>query len=596
MTKVALYARYSSDLQSENSIDDQLRTCRERAAREGWEVVGEYFDRALSGASMMRPGVQELMAAARGGKFDIALSEALDRLSRDQEDIAHIYKNLKFSDVRLFTLSEGEIDEMHIGLKGTMNSLFIRELARKTKRGLEGRALEGKSAGGKAFGYQTVRQFNAKGELIDEERRIVPEEAAIVQRIFAEFLKGKSPRKIAFELNRDGVASPTGEGWGQTSINGNRRRGTGILNNELYIGRMLWNRLRYVKDPKTGKRMSRLNPEGEWVITDVPHLRIIDQDTWDAVKAYQRKLDDVPVFNLKKRPPNLLSYLLACGECGGGMSIVAARRYGCSTARNKGTCGNRTTISQDALEEKVIGTLRDRLMQPELSDLFCTEYTNHLNRTRMAHNATRAQYEAELVKTQKAIDKIIESIKDGIDVSLIKDEANGLQRRKEQLTQILGTTEEAPAYIHPRMAQRYATAVRELIKSFNDPIHRDESAKLMRELIEKIVLTPNGDRTALVADLYGDLAGILQISRSTGDKIELKPERELDQVDLSEIQQVRDLVDSFGTHGACGSQAKQVQLVAGAVGALNLPPHYGKVQLVAGTGFRHGRTLARVAA
>ena len=585
MTKVALYARYSTDMQSQSSIDDQLRTCRERAQREGWEVFDDYYDRAISGASMMRPGLQELMADARAGKFEVVLSEALDRVSRDQEDIAHIYKHLKFADIRFVTLSEGDIDEMHIGLKGTMNSLFLKELARKTKRGLEGRALQGKSVGGKALGYQTVKQFNGKGEVIEEERCIVAVEAEIVKRIFADFLKGKSPRKIAFELNQEKIPSPSGNGWGSSTINGNRRRGTGILNNELYIGRMVWNRLTYRKDPTTRKRISRLNPESEWVTIDLPELRIIDQETWDAVKSYQRKLDAQPTFNTKKRPPNLLSYLLVCGECGGGLSIIAERRYGCSTARNKGTCCNRTTIRQDVLEDKVIGTLRSRLMQPELTKIFCDEYTAHLNKVRMSHNAKRAQHEAELAKTQKAIDKVIESIKDGIDVSLIKDEANGLQRRKEQLTAILSTTEEAPSYIHPRMADRYATAVKELINSLDDPTHRDESSRILRELIDKIVLTPNEDRTALVVDLYGDLAGILQISQGNGRKIELKPKDELDNSLLVEIQQIQEMVDSAGTDGNCGLQAKQVQMVAGAMRRLNLTPDYGKVQLVAGVGF-----------
>jgi site-specific DNA recombinase len=242
----------------------------------------------------------------------VVLSEALDRVSRDQEDIAHIYKHLKFADIRFVTLSEGDIDEMHIGLKGTMNSLFLKELARKTKRGLEGRALQGKSVGGKALGYQTVKQFNGKGEVIEEERRIVPDEAEIVKRIFADFLKGKSPRKIAFELNQEKIPSPSGNGWGSSTINGNRRRGTGILNNELYIGLMVWNRLTYKKDPTTRKRISRFNPESEWVTIDLPELRIIDQETWDAVKSYQRKLDAQPTFNTKKRQPiSIREWLIA---------------------------------------------------------------------------------------------------------------------------------------------------------------------------------------------------------------------------------------------------------------------------------------------
>lgn len=153
MNRVAIYARYSSDLQSDASIDDQIRTCRERAEREGWVVTGVYADHAVSGASMMRAEIQDLILDARAHKFDIVIAEALDRLSRDQEDIAHIYKRLTFEGVRIVTLSEGEVGKLHIGLKGTMNALFLEELARKTHRGLQGRVLAGKSAGGRAYGY-----------------------------------------------------------------------------------------------------------------------------------------------------------------------------------------------------------------------------------------------------------------------------------------------------------------------------------------------------------------------------------------------------------------------------------------------------------
>jgi hypothetical protein len=78
-----------------------------------------------------------------------------------------------------------------------------------------------------------------------------------------------------------------GGAWGPSTIHGNRDRGTGILNNELYIGRLIWNRLRYLKDPETGKRVSRLNPENEWILQEVPELRIIEPDLWEAAKARQ---------------------------------------------------------------------------------------------------------------------------------------------------------------------------------------------------------------------------------------------------------------------------------------------------------------------
>ena len=139
MTRVAIYARYSSDKQREASIEDQIRVCEERAELEGWKIIKSYFDRATSGASLIRPGIQELMSQAQAGKFDLVLSESLDRISRDQEDIAGVYKRLRFAGVEILTLSEGPINELHIGLKGTMGALYLKELADKTRRGLRGR-------------------------------------------------------------------------------------------------------------------------------------------------------------------------------------------------------------------------------------------------------------------------------------------------------------------------------------------------------------------------------------------------------------------------------------------------------------------------
>ena len=84
--KVAIYARYSSDNQREASIADQLRVCRELAARQGWTVVEEFTDHAISGATLLRSGFQALMRDALNQRFDVVLAEALDRFSRDQED------------------------------------------------------------------------------------------------------------------------------------------------------------------------------------------------------------------------------------------------------------------------------------------------------------------------------------------------------------------------------------------------------------------------------------------------------------------------------------------------------------------------------
>ena len=160
------------------------------------------------------------------------------------------------------------------------------------------------------------------------------------------------PRARARALSRArsinaACGGPHGRPWGDTTIRGHAKKGTGILNNELYRGRLVWGRQRFIKDPATGRRVSRLNSAGSEVVVDVPHLRIIDDELWDAVKCRQaqvaRPLTDPHVttpLNDLHRPRFLLSGLLTCGVCGGGYTITAKDRYGCARRGSQGTCSN----------------------------------------------------------------------------------------------------------------------------------------------------------------------------------------------------------------------------------------------------------------
>jgi site-specific DNA recombinase len=132
MSRVAIYALYSSDSQRDPSIEHQIRVCRQRAERERCFIVDCYADHSISGATLMRPGVQMLIEDGLGGKFDIVLCEDLDRLSHEQGDIAGIYKRMEFAAVKIFTLSDGIVTHLHIGLKGTMNARYLKNLAAKT--------------------------------------------------------------------------------------------------------------------------------------------------------------------------------------------------------------------------------------------------------------------------------------------------------------------------------------------------------------------------------------------------------------------------------------------------------------------------------
>jgi DNA invertase Pin-like site-specific DNA recombinase len=359
--RAAIYARYSTDLQSASSIEDQIRLCREGVEKENGAIIDTYSDYAISGSSLRnRPGMQALLEGAKRGKFDCVIAEALDRLSRDLEDIAAIYKRLRHSDIRLLTLAEGEISELHVGLKGTMNALFLKDLALKIRRGQRGRVEAGRIPGGSSYGYRVKRRLLADGSVSTGEREIDPQ-AAIIRRVFKEYADGVAPRQIAARLNREAVPSPRGGQWNASTINGNRRRRNGILNNELYAGRIIYNRQRFLKDPETGKRIARPNPEHEWVTKEVPDLRIIEDDLWERVQAIKQRYSS-RWGNKRQSKKRLLSGLLKCGCCGGGMTISRGDRYYCSARREKSTCNADRGIGVHQLEQRVLNGLRDILL------------------------------------------------------------------------------------------------------------------------------------------------------------------------------------------------------------------------------------------
>ncbi|WP_075616590.1 recombinase family protein [Allorhizobium taibaishanense] len=513
--KVALYARYSSDNQRDASIEDQLRICRARAEREGWTIVDSYTDRAISGASLLRPGVQELIADGLKRRFDLILTESLDRLSRDQEDIAGFYKRMRFAGVSIVTLSEGEVSELHIGLKGTMGALYLKDLADKTRRGLRGRIEDGKSGGGLCYGYDVVRQLDEAGAASRGERTINAAEADIVRRIFAEYLAGKSSRTIAMMLNSEGVPGPQGSEWGPSTIHGNPKRGTGILNNELYVGKLVWNRLRYLKDPDTGKRVSRLNPESDWVVQDVPELRIVDQSIWKLVKERQDQLalepgarpGDNMSLNDRRRPKHLFTGLVKCGCCGGGYSMISKDMLGCTNARTKGTCDNRLNIRRDTLEASILNGLDKHLMEPELFKEFCDEFTREVNQARMEARASLESAEVEIKRIDRELDTLLDLILKGGAADRINEKMVGLEKRKRELSSMLETTEAPPPLLHPNLARYYHEEITALHDQLGNEETRGRAAQMLRTLVERIELVPNSDELAIV--LRGDLAAIL---------------------------------------------------------------------------------------
>ena len=180
--RAAIYARFSSDLQDLRSIADQVDLARRYAEARSLNVVEVYDDAAISGASTLnRPGLLRLIADAQARRFDIIVTESLDRLSRSQADIAALYEKLQFLGVRIETLADGAVSEIHVGLKGTMSALFLKDLAQKTRRGQIGRVKAGRIPGGRSYAYDVLKDGDERGR-----RAINPAEADIVRALSGE--------------------------------------------------------------------------------------------------------------------------------------------------------------------------------------------------------------------------------------------------------------------------------------------------------------------------------------------------------------------------------------------------------------------------
>ena len=346
---VAIYARYSSALQNDRSIEDQITLCMD-ALRADEQVAEVFYDRAKSGVfAHNRDGLNNLLSTMQRGIFSIILTENLNRVSRCMEDAARIYKLARFHGVRIRTLSDGEISEMHVGFNSTVSAMQINQIREQTRRGQMGNIRAGKASGGLAYGYR-VRPLNNDGRHEPGLREIDPEQAAVVHRIYDEYASGITVAAIVRQLNADGIPSPSGRLWARTTLLGHFDRKDGILQNSIYLGLLVWGRCPEVKHPVNAKRVIRVKAEAQWVTQRVPALQIIEDDLWHEVQRIRASTH-------KKHAPgkafSRFDLRCICARCEASIQEVEQGYLMCVAAQRYHTCIDRRRYHIKALTERL---------------------------------------------------------------------------------------------------------------------------------------------------------------------------------------------------------------------------------------------------
>jgi DNA invertase Pin-like site-specific DNA recombinase len=512
MIRYVTYARYSSDLQSPDSIDDQKRKCTEYASREGWVEVRSYEDVATSGVGSDRYGFQRLMADAASPTrdFDVLLVDDSSRLSRSLPDVLSLHQRLAHYGIRVISISQGidtrrEESDILIAVHGITDSLYVKELAKKTHRGLEGKFLKGLSAGGRCCGYDIVRDETGSRWVVNEA------EASVIRQIFEWSAAGHSLKRIAGILNDQRVAPPqkrknrSHATWCPTAIREMLRR-------ELYVGRRIWNQTKYVKTPGTNKRVARPRPRNEWVIQEMPELRIISDDLWTRVQHRQDRLKEVYAHSGKK-PVNrgassayLLSGFLRCGTCNAKLIIVsggkAGAKYGCPQHWNRKACTNAVTIRHGDIERELLKELQSAVVSPQVVEYLIGKLLSAQHRQ---NAATRRESRTEELRAE--IERIVAAIAAvGHSDALVSN----LKAREAELREQTGLAQATTELTAEEIREHVAGAVLDLPALLAKGPHLAK-AKLA-EHVDSIRLLPQPDGTYLAEgewDLLGNRGPVM---------------------------------------------------------------------------------------
>lgn len=497
--RATLYARYSTDKQRETSITDQLREAHARADREGWHVVATHADEGVSGSTplTMRVGGKALLADALAKRFDVLIVEGLDRLSREIGEAETVVKRLEHRGVRIIGTADGYDTEargrkvMRIA-RGLVNELYLDDLREKTHRGLAGQFERGFHAGGRTYGYSSAPAEDGQSRrmVIDEK------EAAVVRWVFEQFAEGHSTRHIAHRLNERGTPSARGGTWAVSALQGSSAKGLGMLNNALYVGRVVWNRRQWLKDPETGARRCVDRPPSEWQTREAPELRIVSAELWQLVQDRARRGPARGTRTGKGAVPRtLFAGVLRCHACGAAFTAINPKRYGCSAHRDRGAavCSSAVTIGRDVLDKRLLAEVRDDLLSPDALTLLQREVAAVLADMQRQAAGDDATAPRQLKVLEGEIGRLVDAIAAvGISQAL-QQRLLAAEIERDRLAHLIGQAAAGPGQVIDDVLARYRRQVLELQRVLDEDADRDRTRALLADMLGPVLIGRDAD-------------------------------------------------------------------------------------------------------
>ena len=516
MTKAALYARYSSDMQNPRSANEQLEKLREFAKIKEWEVVEKYKDEAISGRSIVgREGFIRMIKDSETGKFDLVLVEDLSRFSRDFfEGLLHL-KVLKDHNVKIADTLKGVIDlnsfegQILIGIDMASNQRESFKTGERVYRGQKEQALKGYSTGGfPPYGYKRKPDYSDELDKDGQQVRrgvrweIDEKEAHIIKAIFEAYINGRSLSSIAKALNEKSILPPAGTSRKQsTSWDPSVIRA--ILMNETYQGHRVYGKTKKIKRPN-GKRSYIHLPKEEWTITKNSHPPIISQELWDKAQARMQEIREK--YNVTNRhfaktraaySKYLLSGLMKC-QCGASFVIVKGDKdgkhtgqaqYGCSYNHRRGekVCTNSARINKLKAEKAITELLKEILNEESITSI--TQKVNEkLRESQDSQSGESQRIRKELHEVEKKLDNATELQLMGDFSETIRQKVKELEARKKALQEQLNNlTPDQFKEIKVSKAQ-VKPYLKNLLSTLNSDVPR--ARQILDKLISGITVEP----------------------------------------------------------------------------------------------------------